>query len=178
MFSPLDESIIGKAKSRGLLDIRVTDIRSFAADKHRTADDSPYGGGPGMVLKPDLIIEAINEIKSQISNPKSQTNLKSEHQNSKPLVILLSPAGITLDDKKARELAKEEHLVLICGHYEGVDQRAIDELVDEEISIGDYVLTGGEIPAMVLIDAVSRFIPGVPGRQVIIKRGIFLFQPA
>jgi tRNA (guanine37-N1)-methyltransferase len=151
MFSPLEESMIGKAKDKGILDIAVIDIRSFAKDRHKTADDTPYGGGPGMVMKPELIFEAVNKIKTS--------------HKSKPLVILLSPAGRTFDQAIAKELAGHEHLIFICGHYEGVDQRVIDELVDEEISIGDYVLTGGELPAMVLIDAVARFVPGVLGDE-------------
>jgi tRNA (guanine37-N1)-methyltransferase len=150
MFSPLKESMIGKAKDNGILDITVTDIRSFAKDRHKTADDTPYGGGPGMVMKPELIFEAVEQSRSRSKKEK---------------VILLSPAGRTFDQAVAKELACYDHLVLICGHYEGVDQRVIDELVDEEISIGDYVLTGGELPAMVLIDAVARFIPGVLGDE-------------
>jgi len=178
MFSPLGESIIGKAKAKGLLDINITDIRSFARDKHKTADDTPYGGGPGMVMKPELIFEAVESIKaklptpnikhpnkSQITNTKSQTNPKSQIPNPKQLTILLTPAGKPLTNAIVKDLAIYEHLILICGHYEGVDQRVIDELVDEEISIGDYVLTGGELPAMVLIDAMARFIPGVLGDE-------------
>lgn len=150
MFSPLKESMIGKAKDKGILDIAVTDIRSFAKDKHKTADDTPYGGGPGMVMKPELIFEAVKHVRSKSKKEK---------------VILLSPAGKTLSQEMAVDLAKCDHLILICGHYEGVDQRVIDEIADEEISIGDYVLTGGELPAMVLIDAVARFIPGVLGDE-------------
>jgi tRNA (guanine37-N1)-methyltransferase len=150
MFSPLTESMIGKAKDKGILDITVTDIRSFAKDKHKTADDTPYGGGAGMVMKPELIFEAVENVRSKSKKGK---------------VILLSPAGRTFNQEIAMDLAKCDHLILICGHYEGVDQRVIDELVDEEISIGDYVLTGGELPAMVLIDSVARFVPGVLGDE-------------
>ncbi len=144
--------MIGKAKDKGILDIAVTDIRSFAKDRHKTADDTPYGGGPGMVMKPELIFEAVKKVKSKIQNSKQKT-------------ILLTPAGKTFNQEIAMDLAKYDHLIFICGHYEGVDQRVIDELVDEEISIGDYVLTGGELPAMVLIDAVARFVPGVLGDE-------------
>jgi len=157
MFSPLEESIIGKAKNKGILDIIVTDIRSFAKDKHKTADDTPYGGGAGMVMKPELIFEAINSIKMTGKNGKT---------------ILLSPSGRTLDQSTAKDLAKFDHLILICGHYEGIDER-VKELVDDELSIGDYVLTGGELPAMVLIDAVSRFIPGVLGDESSSKEDSF-----
>jgi tRNA (guanine37-N1)-methyltransferase len=155
MFSPLEESIIGKARDRGILDIAITDIRSFAKDKHRTADDTPYGGGAGMVMKPELIFEAVEHVSCRShKNPKQRA--KSEK------VILLSPRGRAFSQEVAMDLAKCEHLVLICGHYEGVDER-VKKLIDEEISVGDYVLTGGELPAMVVIDAVSRFIPGVLG---------------
>lgn len=149
MFSPLTESMIGKAKDKGILDITVTDIRSFAKDRHKTADDTPYGGGAGMVMKPELIFEAVEHVRSRSKKGK---------------VILLSPAGRTFNQEIAMDLAKCDHLILICGHYEGVDER-VKELVDEEISIGDYVLTGGELPAMVLIDSVARFVPGVLGDE-------------
>lgn len=179
MFSPLEESIIGKAKEKGLIDIHITDIRNFAKDKHKTADDTPYGGGPGMVMKANLIFEAVEHVKakhptSNFQHPnKSQSTIPNiqTKQVSKPKpisnikVIYLSPAGKTLTHDIAKKLADYEHLILICGHYEGVDQRIIDKLVDEEISIGDYVLTGGELPAMVLIDAISRFVPGVLGHE-------------
>jgi len=147
MFSPLEESIIGKAKDKGILDIAITDIRSFAKDKHKTADDTPYGGGAGMVMKPELIFDALGSIKK--SSKKTRT-------------ILLSPSGRTFDQEAAKELAKCEHLIFICGHYEGVDER-VKDAIDEEISVGDYVLTGGELAAMAVIDALSRFIPGVLG---------------
>jgi len=147
MFSPLEESIIGKAKDKGIIDIAVTDIRSFAKDKHKTADDTPCGGGAGMVMKPDLIFDALGSIKK--TGKMTRT-------------ILLSPSGRTFDQEAAKELAKCEHLIFICGHYEGVDER-VKGVIDEEISVGDYVLTGGELAAMAVIDALSRFIPGVLG---------------
>jgi len=162
MFSPLEESIIGKAKDKGLLDIAITDIRSFAKDKHKTADDTPYGGGAGMVMKPELIYEAVEHIKSEILNSKSETNIKYKTRNPKQKIILLTPAGRTFNQETAKDLAKCEHLVFICGHYEGVDER-VKDIIDEEISVGDYVLTGGELAAMTVIDALSRFIPGVIG---------------
>lgn len=144
MFNILNESIIGRAKEKGLIDINLVNIRDFSKDKHKKVDDTPYGGGAGMVLMPDVVYDAYNSVKSE---------------NAK--VIYMSPQGQRLNQKKVEELSKCKHLILLCGHYEGVDQRVIDEVVDEEISIGDYVLTGGEIPAMVLIDSVSRYVEGV-----------------
>ncbi len=151
MFPSLEESIIGKAKSKGILDIVITDIRNFAKDKHHTADDTPYGGGAGMVMKADLILEALEAV-----------NMRSKAQKEK--IILLSPAGKMFNQKMAQQLAKCDRLVLICGHYEGVDER-VKDIIDEEISIGDYVLTGGEPAAIAVIDAVSRLIPGVLGNE-------------
>ncbi len=144
MFQVLNESIIGRAKEKKLININLINIRDFSKDKHRKVDDTPYGGGAGMVLMPDIVYDAYKYIKAD---------------NAK--VIYMSPQGKKLDQKKIEQLSKEQHLILLCGHYEGIDQRVIDEIVDEEISIGDYVLTGGELPAMVLIDSVSRYIEGV-----------------
>ena len=144
MFEPLKQSIIGKAEEKNLLDINVINIRDFSKDKHKKVDDTPYGGGAGMVMQADVVYDAYKSIKDE---------------NAK--VIYLTPQGKVLNQQKVEELSKEEHLILLCGHYEGIDQRVIDKIVDEEISIGDYVLTGGEIPAMVLIDSVSRYVEGV-----------------
>lgn len=144
MFSALDESIIGRGKEKGLIDINLINIRDFSKDKHKKVDDTPYGGGVGMVIKPDVVYNAYSSVKSN---------------NAK--VIYMSPQGKTLNQQIVQDLAKEENIILLCGHYEGIDQRVIDEIVDEEISIGDYVLTGGELPAMVLIDSVSRYVKGV-----------------
>lgn len=144
MFNGIKQSIIGKAIEKTLIEINLIDIRDFSKDKHKKVDDTPYGGGAGMVMKPDVVYDAYKSIKSD---------------NAK--VIYMSPKGKTLNQEKVKELAKENHIILLCGHYEGIDQRVLDEIVDEEISIGDYVLTGGEIPAMVLIDSVSRYIDGV-----------------
>lgn len=144
MFNCIKQSIIGKAIEKDLIKIDLIDIRDFSKDKHKKVDDTPYGGGAGMVMKPDVVYDAYKSIKSD---------------NAK--VIYMSPKGETLNQEKVKELAKENHVILLCGHYEGIDQRVLDEIVDEEISIGDYVLTGGEIPAMVLIDSVSRYIDGV-----------------
>lgn len=144
MFEPVKQSIIGRATEKELLEINFINIRDFSKDKHKKVDDTIYGGGAGMLIKPDVVWDAYQAVKSEKSK-----------------VIYLSPQGNKLCQSKVEELAKEEHLILLCGHYEGIDQRVIDKIVDEEISIGDYVLTGGEIPAMVLIDSVSRYIDGV-----------------
>jgi len=143
----LGESIIGRAQKNKIIEINAINIRDFSKDKHRKTDDYPYGGGSGMVMTPQPIYDAYASIIST-----AQT---------KPKVIYMSPQGEVLTQKKARELSKEDHLIILCGHYEGIDERVIEEIVDEEISIGDYVLTGGELPAMVLIDCISRMIPGV-----------------
>ena len=144
MFSSLDESIIGRGKEKGLIDINLINIRDFSKNKHKKVDDTPYGGGAGMVMEPTVVYDAYCSVK--------EPNVK---------VIYMSPQGKTLNQQMVQDLAKEENIILLCGHYEGIDQRVIDEIVDEEISIGDYVLTGGELPAMVLIDSVSRYIEGV-----------------
>lgn len=144
MFENLKQSIIGRAIEKNIININLINIRDFSKDKHKKVDDTPYGGGAGMVMKPDVVYSAYNSIKEK---------------NAK--VIYMSPQGKTLNQKKVEELSKEEHLIILCGHYEGIDQRVLDKIVDEEISIGDYVLTGGELPAMVLIDSVSRYVEGV-----------------
>lgn len=145
---PFDESMIKRARERGLVDIRLTDIRSFAQDRHRKVDDRPYGGGPGMVMMPQPAVDAIRHVKTEEAH-----------------VIFLSPQGKVLTAAKSRELSQERHLILLCGHYEGIDQRIVGLEVDEEISIGDYVLTNGCLAAIVLVDAVIRFIPGVLGHD-------------
>lgn len=150
MFSPLKESIIGKAVEDKKIELNLINIRDFSKDKHKKVDDTPYGGGAGMVMKADVVYNAYEHIKDE-----------------KAKVIFLSPQGKTLNQNKVKELATEEHIILLCGHYEGIDQRVIDEIVDEEISIGDYVLTGGELPAMVLIDSVSRYVEGVLSKDSI-----------
>ena len=152
MFEILNESIIGRAKEKGLIDINLINIRDFSKNKHKKVDDTPYGGGAGMVIQPDVVYDAY---KSVISNTDDA------EKSTKARVIYMSPQGKKLDQQKVEELSKQEHLILLCGHYEGIDQRVLDTIVDEEISIGDYVLTGGELPAMVLIDSVSRYVEGV-----------------
>lgn len=143
----LGESITGRARDNGLLEMNFINIRDFSANKHRKTDDYPYSGGGGMLMMPQPIYDAYKSIADKC--------------DKKPHVVFLSPQGAVFDQKKAIELSKKEHIVFLCGHYEGVDQRVLDMIVDEEISIGDFVLTGGEIPAMAVIDSVSRMIPGV-----------------
>jgi tRNA (guanine37-N1)-methyltransferase len=145
---PLDHSILARAREAGLLAVHVHDLRGYAPGKHRVTDEPPYGGGGGMVLTPEPIFTAVESVRERFG-PGT--------------VVLLSPAGERLTSGLARRLAASEHLILVCGRYEGVDQRVADVLADLEVSIGDYVLTGGELPALVLIDAVARFIPGVVG---------------
>ncbi|MBB6217799.1 tRNA (guanine37-N1)-methyltransferase [Anaerosolibacter carboniphilus] len=144
----LGESMIGRAQENQIIDIQITNIRDYAENKHKQVDDYPYGGGAGMVMQPQPIFRALEAIKALDSR-----------------VIYMSPKGKTFDQRMAIELSKEERLVFLCGHYEGIDQRVIDHWVTDEISIGDYVLTGGELPAMVVIDAVARMIPGVLGQK-------------
>ena len=151
MFEPLKHSIIQRAESKNLININLINIRDFSKDKHKKVDDTPYGGGAGMVIRPDVVLDSYNSIK--------------EKKNAK--VIYMSPQGKVLNQQVVENLSKEQHLIILCGHYEGIDQRAIDKIVDEEISIGDYVLTGGEIPAMVLIDSVSRYIDGIINKESI-----------
>ncbi|VAX30161.1 tRNA (guanine(37)-N(1))-methyltransferase [hydrothermal vent metagenome] len=148
--SPFNESIVHRAREQGLLDIRAHDLRDYSLNKHKKVDDYPFGGGVGLVMNVEPIARAIDDIKKKV--PKART-------------ILMSPGGTPLNQEKAWELSREENLILVCGRYEGVDERVHQHCVDEEISIGDYVLSGGEIPAMVVIDTVSRLVPGVLGDE-------------
>lgn len=143
----LDESIIGRARENGFVDIRCTNIRDFANNKHNRVDDAPYGGGMGMLMQTQPVFDCYEHICAQIGK--------------RPKVIYMSPQGKVLTQNKVKELAREDNLIILCGHYEGIDERVIEEIVDEEISIGDYVLTGGELPALVLTDSISRMLPGV-----------------
>ncbi len=147
MFEIMNSSIIGRAIQNKLIDLNLINFREFSKDKQKHVDDTPYGGGAGMVIKPEPIYDAYTSIVKDL--------------DYKPKVIYMSPKGKLFNQQMARELSKEDHLIILCGHYEGVDERVIEEIVDEEISIGDYVLTGGELPAMVVIDAISRNIDGV-----------------
>ena len=149
MFDNFKTSSIGKrAIDKSLVDVEIIDIRDFSKLNNKQVDDTPYGGGSGMVMRVDIVVDAINSVKTDES-----------------IVILMSPAGTTFNQKISYDLSKKKHLIFVCGHYEGIDQRVLDEIVDEEISIGDYVLTGGELPAMVLVDAVSRYVDGVINKE-------------
>ncbi len=153
---PLAQSLLGRAIDAGVLDVRVHDLRAFTDDAHRTVDDSPFGGGPGMVMKADVWFRAVESLHPD----RGRT-------------VLLSPAGRRLDQALVRDLATEPHLTLLCGRYEGVDERVAEGLPAEEVSIGDYVLSGGELPALVLIEAVTRLVPGVIGREESHERDSF-----
>ena len=149
----LGESIIGRAQKSGAVEINLYNIRDYSEDKHRRVDDTPYGGGKGMLM----MAPPIYNCYSHILDEQNDVGFESENRR----VIYMSPAGKVLNQKKAEELSKYDNIIILCGHYEGVDRRIIDEIVDEEISIGDYVLTGGEVPAAILVDCVSRLLPGV-----------------
>jgi tRNA (guanine37-N1)-methyltransferase len=153
---PIRESLLGKAIASGLLDVEIHDIREHATDRHRQVDDEPFGGGPGMVMKAEPVVRAVESLGP---GPKR--------------VLLLSPAGRRLDQALVRELAAEPWLVLVCGRYEGVDERVVEALGAEEVSIGDYVLAGGELPALVVVEAVTRLVPGVVGREESLARESF-----
>ena len=144
MFASMQASVIGRAIQKRIIEMNLVNIRDFSKDKHKKVDDYPYGGGAGMVMRPDVVYDAYQSLPDKEAK-----------------VIYLSPQGKLLTQRKVQELSKENHLILLCGHYEGIDQRVIDEIVDEEISIGDYIVTGGELPAMVLMDAISRYVEGV-----------------
>ena len=151
MFEPLKQSIVGRAIQKNLIDLQTINIRDFSKEKHKKVDDTPYGGGAGMVIQPEVVYEAYQSI------PKKE--------NTK--VVYLSPQGTTWNQKKVQEFSKEQQLILLCGHYEGIDARVLEEIVDEEVSVGDYVLTGGELPAMVIIDSVARYVEGVLNQESI-----------
>jgi tRNA (guanine37-N1)-methyltransferase len=154
--APLRESLLGRAIDDRLLDVRIHDLRGWAEERHRTVDDEAYGGGPGMVMKPEPFFAAVESLDPDRGR-----------------VLLLSPAGRRLDQALVRELASEEHLTLLCGRYEGVDERVVEGLPAEEMSIGDYVLAGGEVPALVVIEAVTRLVPGVIGKEESHERDSF-----
>lgn len=154
--APLSGSIVGKARERGLVEINIHNIRDFTVDKHKVTDDYPFGGGVGMIMKPEPIFAATEHVLRETGGGISR-------------IILMTPQGKTLDQDTVRRLAREQHMVIICGRYEGIDERVRDGLVTCEISIGDYVLTGGELPAMVLVDAVTRFVPGVLSEDALIS---------
>ena len=148
----LNTSIIGKAMEKELLSIKAVDIREYTTDKHRHVDDYPYGGGAGMVMQAQPVYDCYKDIESKLEK--------------KPRVLFMTPTGKTFNQDMAKELANEENLVFLCGHYEGIDKRVLDKIVTDEVSLGDFVLTGGELPAMVMIDAISRLIPGVLNNDI------------
>jgi len=154
--SPLRESLVGKAIAAGVLEVHVHDLRDYSSDPHRKVDDEPFGGGPGMVIMAEPVFEAVASLDPDRGR-----------------VLLLSPAGRRLDQALVRELAKERHLTILCGRYEGVDERVVEGLPAEEVSIGDYVLSGGEVPALVVIEAVARLVPGVIGNEESHERDSF-----
>lgn len=162
-----NESIIKRARKKGLVEIDVHNLRNFTTDKHKTVDDKPYGGGPGMVLKVEPIFRAVQAIKKIRNKPKTQ------NPKPKTRVILFSAKGKMFTQKEARRLAKYDQLIMICGRYEGVDERVAKYIADEELSVGNYVLTGGEIPAMIVVDVVSRLLPGVLGKAESLKEESF-----
>ncbi len=145
--SVLGESIIGRARENGFVEINSINIRDYTQDKHNRVDDAPYGGGTGMIMQPQPIYSCFESLCNELGK--------------RPKLIYMSPKGKVLNQQTVKDLAKEENIAILCGHYEGIDQRIIDEIVDEEISIGDYVLTGGELPALILADSISRMLPGV-----------------
>ena len=153
--APLNESMMKRAQESGALDLHIHNLRAWTSDKHHVVDDAPFGGGQGMVMKPEPIFAAVEDLRNQTSNIKNQTSK----------VILMSPTGRRFDQRMAEQFSHESNLIVVCGHYEGVDHRVVDHLIDEEISIGDYVLTNGGIAAVILVDAVVRLIPGVLGDE-------------
>ena len=168
--SYFSESILKRAQKNKLIQIIIHDLRRWASDRHKTVDDSPYGGGPGMILKIEPIYKAIEEIKARYAEEKIQTKSKTQktakiNRQPKIRIILFSAKGKLFTQKDARRLSKYDQLILICGRYEGVDERVAKHIAQEEVSVGNFVLTGGEIPAMILVDAISRLVPGVLGKK-------------
>jgi tRNA (guanine37-N1)-methyltransferase len=154
--APLSESMMKRAQEKRIIDLQIHNLRDWTTDKHHVVDDAPFGGGQGMVMKPEPIFAAVEDLRGRLSTLNPQLSTK---------VILMSPAGQRFDQQMAKELSGESHLIIICGHYEGIDHRVIEHLVDVEISIGDYVLTNGAIAAVVLVDAIARLLPGVLGDE-------------
>ena len=170
VFTPyLESSILQRARQRGLIDVRLHNIRDYTHDKHHVTDDTPYGGGGGMVMKPEPVFEAVESVLGLASNPAQPSFVSAPQKNTGTSqgkavpVVLLTPQGRVFTQRVAEEFSRYERIALLCGRYEGVDERIREHLVTDEISMGDYVLTGGELPALMIIDAVSRLIPGVLG---------------
>jgi tRNA (guanine37-N1)-methyltransferase len=160
--APLNESMMKRARENGALELYIHNLRDWTTDKHHVVDDAPFGGGQGMVMKAEPVFKAVEELEEKTSNAQRPT---PNVQLGRPKVILMSPAGRCFDQELASKLSAESHLIIVCGHYEGVDHRVVEHLIDEEISIGDYVLTNGAIAAVVLVDALVRLIPGVLGDE-------------
>jgi tRNA (guanine37-N1)-methyltransferase len=160
--APLNESIMKRAQEKRIVDVQIHNLRDWTTDKHHVVDDAPFGGGQGMVMKPEPIFAAIEELRQQTSNAQRPT---SNVQLKTPKVILMSPTGRRFNQQMAAQLSQESHLIIVCGHYEGVDHRVIEHLIDMEISIGDYILTNGAIAAVVFVDAIVRLLPGTLGHE-------------
>jgi tRNA (guanine37-N1)-methyltransferase len=160
---PLSESIMKRAQENRIVDLHIHNLRDWTTDKHHVVDDAPFGGGQGMVMKPEPIFAAVEDLKSQIA--RNSREAAAGLSNRKPQILLMSPAGRRLDQQMAQQLSQESHLIIISGHYEGVDHRVIEHLIDLEISIGDYVLTNGGIAAVVLVDSIVRLLPGSLGHE-------------
>ena len=163
--APLNESMMKRAQENGIVDLRIHNLRDWTTDKHHVVDDAPFGGGQGMVMKPEPIFAAVEELRNEGQKTLNAQRSTSNVQLQRSKAILMSPAGRRFDQQMATQLSRESHLIIICGHYEGVDYRVVEHLVDLEISIGDYVLTNGAIAAVVLVDAVVRLLPGVLGDE-------------
>ena len=167
--APLNESIMKRAQEKRIVDVQIHNLRDWTTDKHHVVDDTPFGGGQGMVMKPEPIFAAVEDLRQQTSNfdesragaqrPAFNVQLKT------PKVILMSPTGRRFDQRMAAQLSQESHLIIVCGHYEGVDHRVIEHLIDMEVSIGDYILTNGAIAAVVFVDAIARLLPGTLGHE-------------
>jgi tRNA (guanine37-N1)-methyltransferase len=163
--APLGESMMKRAQENGIVDLRIHNLRDWTTDKHHVVDDAPFGGGQGMVMKPEPIFAAVEELCGATQKTFNVQRPTPNAQLDRPKVILMSPAGRRFDQQMAKQLSHEPNLIIVCGHYEGVDQRVVEHLVDLEISIGDYVLTNGAIAAVILVDSVVRLLPGVLGHE-------------
>ncbi|HEX6465443.1 MAG TPA: tRNA (guanosine(37)-N1)-methyltransferase TrmD [Vicinamibacterales bacterium] len=170
---PLQEGIVARAVTKRILDIRVHDLRAFTTDRHRVVDDVPFGGGPGMVLKPEPLFAAVDAIKAQRCGANGANARGGDPQACAHAIVLTSPDGERLTHAVARRLSALDHVVILCGRYEGVDERVREHLTTEAISIGDYVLSGGELPALVIVDAVARLVPGVVGDEASVAGDTF-----
>jgi tRNA (guanine37-N1)-methyltransferase len=164
--APLNESMMKRAQEKRIVDVQIHNLRDWTTDKHHIVDDAPFGGGQGMVMKPEPIFAAVEDLKRQTLNAQRSTlNAQSNIKLQTPKIILMSPTGRRFDQQMAAQLSQESHLIIVCGHYEGVDHRVIEHLIDMEISIGDYILTNGAIAAAVFVDAIVRLLPGTLGHE-------------